>query len=175
MKRPVTEANECAPIRTRSHGHPEQMRVLVFGGRGYPYESFVHEGLLRITDGVPFHLITIMHGACNCGEKDKHIGADYWAHTFCEQWRYAGLIEKPYPAKWDDLTVPGAVIGVKYGRRYNVRAGFMRNQYMLDDGKPTHALEAPGGTGTADMRSRIERAISNGARIDLQKVPDPCA
>ncbi len=33
--------------------------------------------------------------------------------------------------------------------------------------KPTHALGTPGGTGTADMRRRIERACADGVDIKL--------
>jgi hypothetical protein len=144
--------------------YPE-IRVLVFGGREYAYEAFVHEEIILVTDGVPFENVTIIHGDAN---RERRIGADYFAHTFCDVWRHEGIIEKPYPAKWDDLDVPGAVIRTRAkGRRYNVVAGFQRNQQMLDDGKPTHARGFPGGNGTADMRERIELAIKHGAIINF--------
>lgn len=143
------------------------IRILVFGGREYPHESFVHEGLYQLTDGIPFPEVTVIHGDCN---RKRKKGADYWAHTFCELWRHEGIIELPFPAKWDDLTAPGAIIQEgRYGP-YNLHAGFDRNQLMLDVGKPTHALGAPGGSGTADMRERIERAIRAGERIRLQLI-----
>lgn len=140
------------------------MRILVFGGRRYPYESFVHDEIIQLTDGVPLREVTVIHGDANREEK---TGADYWAHTFCEQWRSWGLIEHRFPAAWDDTTAPGALIRTRQGKPYNVRAGFSRNQLQLDWGAPTHALGFPGGTGTADMLSRIKLAIERGAKIDL--------
>lgn len=63
------------------------------------------------------------------------VGADYWAH----QWALArNLPAERFPADWDG-----------YGRA----AGPKRNQYMFDEGKPTHGLAMPGGKGTAGMVS----------------------
>jgi hypothetical protein len=39
--------------------------------------------------------------------------------------------------------------------RYDRAAGGIRNQQMIDEGKPDYALVFPGGRGTADMRSRL--------------------
>lgn len=143
-------------------------RLLVFGGREYPYESFVHEGILQIIDGVAMTDIVIIHGDAN---RKKKKGADYWAHTFCELWKGWGLIELAFPAAWDDITTPGAKIVTRPdGSKFNLLAGFDRNQQMLDVGLPTHALGTPGGNGTADMRGRIERAIEHGASIKLQMI-----
>jgi hypothetical protein len=146
----------------------DELRILVFGGRTYPHSAFVHEELFKLTDGIPFNRVTIIHGDAN---RKKKIGADYYAHTFCEQWRHEGIIEEPYPAKWGDITVPGAVVRRHpTGENYNVVAGFIRNQEMLDKGKPTHALGFPGGNGTDDMRRRIERANDSGARIVFKMI-----
>lgn len=143
----------------------ELMRILVFGGRNYLHESFVHERLIQMTAGVPFHKIEIVHGDCE-------TGTDRFAHTFCMKWRTWGLIEIRVPAAWDNTAVPDAVIRTRRGGRapYNLRAGFERNGYMLTRFPPTHALGTPGGNGTKDMRERIERAIAEGARIDLQLI-----
>jgi hypothetical protein len=141
------------------------IRLLVFGGREYPHESFVHEHIIRITDGVPFREVMIIHG--DCGRKKKR-GADYWAHTFCEKWTEWGLVEARYPAAWADTTAPGAKIVTRDDlSQFNLIAGFQRNQRMLDEGNPTHALGAPGGNGTADMRTRIGLANKHGAGITL--------
>lgn len=48
-----------------------------------------------------------------------------------------------YPADW---------------KRYGKRAGPMRNQEMIDHGKPDAVLAAPGGKGTADMIRRAKAA-----------------
>lgn len=139
----------------------DAIRLLVFGGRNYQYPAFVDEGIIRITDGVPWHKVTIIHGKAR-------TGTDAYAHDFCERWAGWGLIELSMPAAWDDVTAPGAVVRNRAGRTpYNVAAGFVRNQRMLDVGKPTHALGTAGGAGTADMRGRIEHANHNGAGIVL--------
>lgn len=52
--------------------------------------------------------------------------------------------------EWRDAPPP-------HGRRIP-SAGPKRNSRMLRDGKPTDALECPGGRGTADMRARLLRA-----------------
>jgi len=43
----------------------------------------------------------------------------------------------------------------KYGRKL---APLMRNQQMLDEGKPDKVVAFPGGSGTADMCRRAEKA-----------------
>ena len=54
---------------------------------------------------------------------------------------YANL--KVFSADWE-----------KYGKS----AGFIRNQQMLDEGKPDLVVAFPGGTGTADMIRRAKKA-----------------
>lgn len=48
-----------------------------------------------------------------------------------------------YPAQWD-----------KYGKG----AGAIRNQQMIDEGRPTMVIAFPGGKGTADMVARAKKA-----------------
>lgn len=50
---------------------------------------------------------------------------------------------KEFPADWG-----------KHGKR----AGFIRNQQMLDEGKPDLMIAFPGGRGTADMVRKAKRA-----------------
>ncbi|MBB4235073.1 hypothetical protein GGD57_001631 [Rhizobium esperanzae] len=51
-----------------------------------------------------------------------------------------GIVVDPYPADWDNL---------------GKAAGGIRNQWMIDDGKPDYGMVFPGGRGTADMRRRL--------------------
>lgn len=149
----------------------DDLRLLVFGGRDYRLKHRVFDEILQVLDGVPMHKITIMHGACNCEEGDPPLGADYFAHLFCGLYRGFGLREQPFPAKWRDISVPRALIRYRLdGQPYNAFAGHTRNQQMLDEGRPTHALGFPGGKGTADMHRRITRAIAEGTRIDLRVI-----
>jgi hypothetical protein len=136
-----------------------KIRLLVFGGRKYKNKHSLWHAMYNIVDGRKMSDVTVIHGAAD--------GADEFAHQFCQRWTPWGLVEEPYPAKWRDLNVPGAVVRYRNGIAYNVLAGLQRNQQMLDVGKPTHAIGAPGGTGTADMRRRIEAAIKRGDDIQL--------
>lgn len=86
--------------------------------------------LVEITNATP--ITAIIHGGAS--------GADTMAH------RWAGMIAKPvdvYPASW-----------CKHGRA----AGPIRNQQMIDDGKPDLVIAFPGGKGTADMVRKAEAA-----------------
>jgi hypothetical protein len=89
-------------------------------------------------------------GRCK-GGADKHA----------EDWAIArGISVDPYPAAWDDVEAPGAVVRYRKGtgEPYNILAGFWRNQEMIDKGKPDAGVGFPGGTGTADMLARCKMA-----------------
>jgi hypothetical protein len=142
----------------------QEMRLLVFGGRHFKPQLVVWREISRIIGLHPLERVKIGHGKCP-------TGADYYAHTFAEHHKGSGLIECPYPADWDNLDAPGAVVKTRSdGKQYNVRAGFERNGLMLVQFDPTDALELPGGTGTADMRLKVEAAIRNGKRIKLTTI-----
>lgn len=115
------------------------MRVLVCGGREFDdwdvlnytlYEIF-DSGLRDLND--PF--IIIQGGA---------KGADFLARV----WGKYRAIEFPvevveYPADW---------------KTHGKAAGGIRNQQMLDEGKPDLVVAFPGGVGTADMVLRAKKA-----------------
>lgn len=105
------------------------MRVLVCGGRDYKDRDY----LWNFLDGLgPPEITEVISGMAR--------GAD----TFAAEWaiRFGFPLHK-FPAEWD-----------KYGRR----AGPIRNQQMLDEGKPDLVVAFPGGTGTADMIRRAKKA-----------------
>lgn len=89
-------------------------------------------------------------------------GADRLAQAWAD---YQGIPTLRFPAKWTEIDVPGARI--RFGRRgmYNALAGIWRNQQMIDEAKPTHFLAMPGGTGTADMVARCNKAGLQGLAI----------
>lgn len=135
------------------------MRLLVFGGRNYDDPAHVASEIERMIVGHDPRDITIIEGGATGA--DAHARA--WAHANAHR----GVKHMPFPADWENLTVPGAIVRQgRYGL-YNLRAGFDRNQRMLDEGKPTHALGFPGGGGTADMIERINAANAAGAGIEL--------
>jgi hypothetical protein len=123
------------------------LRLLVTGGRNYADADSINMLLSAIHE---------RRGPITCIIHGGATGAD----TLAKEWALAHNIkELPYPADWDDLTQPDALIRVRRdGKRYDARAGFRRNQRMIDEGKPTLVAAFPGGNGTADMSRRARQA-----------------
>lgn len=106
-----------------------RLRILVCGGRDYNDRRRVFNNLARWADERPIHIIQ--------GGAD---GADRLAVEFA---RARSLPYTTYPADW---------------KRHGRRAGPLRNQQMLDEGKPDIVLAFPGGRGTASMVRLAEDA-----------------
>lgn len=116
-----------------------KLRVLVCGGRDYQDRDRVTRELNNlcgeVSDEYPLGTVclAIIHGACPTG-----------ADSFADEWAVGNWAQfKEYPADWK-----------KHGRA----AGPIRNQLMIEDGKPDMVLAFPGGRGTADMIARAKRA-----------------
>lgn len=106
------------------------MRVLVCGGRYLNDRKLVFKTLDRFHQRTP--ISCIIEGGAS--------GADLLA----AQWAEAnGVRHSRYNANW-----------TAFGRR----AGPLRNQSMLDEGKPDLVVAFPGGRGTADMVARAGAA-----------------
>lgn len=110
------------------------MRILVCGGRDFWQRERLYEVLDDLTLGQED--IVIISGRAK--------GADTLAIDWAEE---AGVDLLKFPADWE-----------KHGRR----AGPIRNQQMLDEGRPDIVVAFPGGKGTADM---IERARKAGVEV----------
>lgn len=80
--------------------------------------------------------ITIIAGGATGADK---AAADFATVHFCQY--------EEYPADWN-----------KYGKR----AGYIRNQQMLDEGKPDVVIAFPGGRGTAMM---VDLSRKAGVRV----------
>jgi predicted Rossmann-fold nucleotide-binding protein len=115
-------------------GH--EMKVLVCGGRDFADFAMLSEEMMRLL--AERDVDAIIHGGAR--------GADSMAGEFANA---TGIEEIVFPADWK-----------KYGRR----AGPIRNQQMLDEGKPDLVVAFPGGRGTADM---VERARAAGIEVRL--------
>lgn len=118
------------------------MRLLVFGGRRFTDRKAIYNGIAEALEWVSTDVITtwmppdgtvIIHGDCPTGV-DSIV--DDWAIVHWTR------VER-YPAEWE-----------KYGKA----AGPIRNQRMIDEGKPDKGLGFPGGAGTADMARRLRKA-----------------
>lgn len=105
------------------------MKVLVCGGRDYADKL----ALWCVLDGLgPPEVSAIISGMAR--------GADSFAAEWAERFGFALL---KFPADWE-----------AHGRA----AGPIRNQRMLDEGKPDLVVAFPGGRGTADMVGRAKKA-----------------
>jgi hypothetical protein len=113
------------------------MRVLVCGGR-----NFVDRAMLfRVLDALhdQYKISVVIHGMA----RGADLLAEHWA-------LYNKVPPYRFHALWD-----------KQGKA----AGPLRNQRMLDKGKPDMVVAFPGGNGTRDM---MRKAIA--AHVQLLKV-----
>lgn len=116
------------------------MNVLVCGGRTYNNDVHVFEVLDRIHKETP--ISKIIHGCA--------AGADYWGGEWA---RRNKIPEHRFPADW-----------ASHGKG----AGPVRNQQMLDVGKPDLVVAFPGNKGTSDMKMRTEAS-----KVRLEVVKEP--
>ena len=81
-----------------------------------------------------------------------------------EQWALEnGIKVEPFEADWDDITVPNALIRTnKWGKEYNAKAGYQRNERMAEYGDVLIAIWDGKSNGTKDM---IDRAIEHGLLV----------
>lgn len=122
------------------------MRLVVTGGRNYKETARTFAALSDLHARKPISVLIE-------GEAE---GLDKRAATWAKR---NGVAVEPYPAPWDDIDHPDAVVRYRRnGAPYDVNAGPRRNQQMIDEGRPDFALIFPGDTGTADMKARIIKA-----------------
>lgn len=116
------------------------MKVLVCGGRDFNDEKTVFDYLDNIHRRTP--IANVISGAAR--------GADLLG----EKWATSkGVSIQRFPANWDKL---------------GKKAGFLRNQQMIDEGHPDLVIAFPGGRGTQDMVDRAKRH-----KIPVQQVVHP--
>lgn len=112
------------------------MKVLVCGGRDYTgwitLQEVLDEFLGKELDKDKDTIFTVIHG--------NAIGADFLAKVWVEDhWRHQDFVrQEVYPANW---------------KKHGKSAGAIRNQQMLDEGKPDMVVAFPGGRGTEHMKS----------------------
>lgn len=119
-----------------------RMVVLVCGGRDWIDldRTYYALDLLRFR----VEIIKLIHG----GARGADTLAGDWAKT-------REIHVETYPANWS-----------LHGRR----AGYLRNQQMLDKGTPDLAVAFPGGRGTADMVRRCQREGINVWQPNLSRL-----
>lgn len=110
-------------------------RALVCGGRHYRGPAQVHTALDRIH--AKRAIAVLMEGGATGVDRYAFEWACANQPITCERWA----------ADW---------------RKYGRAAGPIRNQQMLDEGKPDVVIAFPGGAGTADM---VRRARAAGVEV----------
>ncbi len=148
-----TTAPSGQSIDEAPEGFKPEMRLLVCGGRYFSdvpriwaiLDQIHNRRMREHGDGVAI----LIDGAQKYRKPDRSIvGADYWAH----QWALArGIPTVRFPADWS-----------KHGNA----AGPIRNRQMLREGRPTHGLAMPGGSGTYDMTTVMSAA---GVKVRVEK------
>jgi len=142
----------CSCYPAPCHGNPliEAVaalgrRMLVYGGRAYDDRRRLHDVLDAAHERDP--ITVIIEGEAS--------GADRLARLWAES---RGIFVDPYPADWDNVERPGAVVKRnRRGKLYDAAAGPFRNEQMLRDGCPDGAIGFPSmpmGKGTLDMTTR---------------------
>lgn len=114
------------------------MRVVIFGGRDFTHRRLLDLVLDRLH--ARLHFTVVIEG--DASGVDRMAGD--WA-------RKRGLELEIFAAEW---------------KRCRKRAGPLRNQRMIDEGKPDYAVAFPGGDGTADMWARC--AIAGVERCNVE-------
>ena len=106
------------------------MRIVVTGGRDFADVSAVARALKAVHDKRGISLL--IQGGAN--------GAD----RLCAEWAW-------------DRQIPVGIYNADW-KSHGKAAGPLRNQRMIDEGKPDAAVAFPGGRGTADMVKRLTAA-----------------
>lgn len=106
------------------------MRVVVTGGRDYCETERTFAALDALHERTP---ITVLI-------EGEAPGLDVRAKAWAVR---RGVPYEAYTANWD---------------AHGKAAGGIRNQQMIDEGKPDYGVVFPGGRGTADMRRRLVAA-----------------
>lgn len=111
------------------------MRVLICGGRNFNDMDLVYAAMADL-EAAFGRVTSVIHG----GAAGADLLGGRWGHQ-------CGRPVTVYRADW-----------TKHGRA----AGPIRNQRMLDEGKPDRVVAFPGGRGTADM---VRRATAAGIPV----------
>lgn len=124
------------------------MKTIIAGSRAIKDWRHVHDAISL----APWKITEVISG---CAPGVDTLGEE-WARAF-------GVPIRPFPAAWDDIMAPGAVIRAHAitGKPYNARAGFDRNEEMAKyaalHAGALIAIWNGHSTGTADMIQRAER------------------
>ena len=87
-------------------------------------------------------------------------GADSLGEKYADDY---GIPKTIHMAKWDDLSHPDALVKTNtYGKKYDARAGFRRNYFIIDDADLVLAFQINRSKGTQhsiDYAKKINKPI----------------
>lgn len=116
-------------------------RVIVAGGRNFRNHELLVARLNHLLKDKNKEDIQIVSGTAD--------GADVHGEWYAKEMGYK-LVQ--YPAAWDDLTTPGAVIKTRRdGKQYNAKAGLDRNLLMAQNADALVAFWDGKSPGTKNM------------------------
>lgn len=102
--------------------------------------------LIAAIKAAGFKITEVVHGDCKGADR---LGRD-WGKA-------QGLFVKAFPAKWNDLSHPDAVIKENDFGRYDTKAGMRRNKEMAEYADCFIILQPNGNTpGSQDMKRQAE-------------------
>jgi hypothetical protein len=126
------------------------LRLIIAGGRKFDDEERLHRAAAEALGDFPLGQLHVVSGGASGADRLGEI----WAGS-------KGVEFSRYPAKWNDVSVPGAHVGInKFGKTYNTQAGFQRNALMAENADAV--LVMPGGSGTAHM---VDAAKAKGLTV----------
>ena len=117
------------------------MKVIVAGSRHITDYQLVSSIITNTIQKYNIEVTEIVSGCAN--------GVD----ALGEQWALEnGIKVEPMQAEWDDITVPNALVKTnKWGKEYNAKAGFQRNEAMAAYGDILIAIWDGKSSGAKDM------------------------
>jgi hypothetical protein len=96
------------------------IKLIVAGGRDFNDYEVAEPHILHLCESLADSSDIVIVSGCASG-------ADRIGELFADEY---GIDVHPYPAKWKELNVPGAVIKSNRYGEYNAKAGFDRNELM---------------------------------------------
>jgi len=127
------------------------MKVIIAGSRSIQDYELVSS---IISNTLATYSIPITQIVSGCADGVDVLG---------EQWALENDVPvEPFPAKWNDLDVPGAKIKTnRFGNKYNALAGFQRNEEMAKYGDVLILIWDGKSYGSSDMKKRaIKRGLA---------------
>lgn len=133
------------------------MNVIIAGGRDFNNYQLLKYKSLELLKGLTD--IVILQGEAS--------GADTLAKHFAKERAFK---MRSFPADWDNLLTPGAVPREgRYGKRYNVMAGFDRNERMANAAGPEGMLIAFWDGRSPGTKHMIDAARNRGLTVHIVK------